>query len=110
MSIICPVRDEGSLPPRSLASRAGGVGRGGQSEDLDTVSYHLQAALQAIRDKPVQGLAREEFYTWIYNLIGAALTLVVNDNKASTDANRRVIIKAPEPEAPMLAGDLDLIR
>jgi hypothetical protein len=111
MSIICPTRSDDSPPPRSsLKAPPGPGGRGGADEgaaDLDAVSYHLQAALQVIRDKPVQSIAREEFYTWIYNLISAALTLVVEDSRD----NRRVITKGtPEPGPSALAGDLDLIR
>jgi len=75
MSIICPVREAVRTQPRASKSETRG-----KHTELEPVAYHLQAALQSIRDLPVAGIDREKYYTYIYQLMSAALTLVVEDS------------------------------
>jgi len=49
---------------------------------LDKVSYHLQAALQEIRDDPCGDLKWEQHCTKIYHLLAQAMELVVTQPKA----------------------------
>src|SRR5215472_3267480 len=74
MSITCPVRAEPS--PRKGAEAP----ERGKRTELEPVNHHLQAALQVIRDLPIASLERERYYTFVYQLMSAALDLVVEDS------------------------------
>jgi hypothetical protein len=47
--------------------------------ELTPVSHHLFKAVELIRLLPVVELEREEMYTWVYQLICAALDIIVKD-------------------------------
>jgi len=97
MSIICPEQ------PRP-AKKAEPQERGRRTE-LEPVAYHLQAALQSIRDLPVAPLEREKYYTYVYQLMSAALTLVVEDSIYGQPD----LVEDKGPSKEMLS-DLDLIK
>ena len=51
--------------------------RAGKTEALEKVSYHLQAAMQEMRDDPVGSLEFEQHCTAIYQLLYQAMNLLV---------------------------------
>jgi hypothetical protein len=100
MAIVCPTRE----PPKPNKPKSEPVV---DPSELDAVSYHLQAACQAVRDLPLASVTREEFYNWIYHHIVVALNLVAEDNYC-----RRAGKPGPEPapDEDALATDLDIIK
>jgi|SRR4029077_5679770 len=69
------------------------------SNEYDGIVYHLQAALQDMRDLPIGPLEEEKFRTWVYNLLGAAANLLAERYREPPTPKQAV--------NPQLRGDLD---